>query len=191
MAARLGADRIVGAGVGTGEETGVTKSREAAVEALTAPGAPFELADLVIDGVPWRVFRHAAPSLRDVLVTTGAYGDKEFLVFEDERSPFAEHLQLVAGLAAHLRDRYGVAKGDRVAIGARNYPEWTISFWATISLGAVAVPLNAWWTGPELEYALADSGAKVAVLDGERVERLRDHLANLAGLRGIVSRHRG
>ena len=36
----------------------------------------------------------------------------------------------------------------------RNFPEWAIAFWATQALGAVVVPLNAWWTGPELAYGL-------------------------------------
>ena len=43
-----------------------------------------------------------------------------------------------------------------VAIAMRNFPEWSVAFWAAASIGAVVVPLNAWWTGPELEYGLAD-----------------------------------
>jgi long-chain acyl-CoA synthetase len=79
----------------------------------------------------------------------------------------------VDGLAAALVDRYGVAKGDRVAIGMRNYPEWVISFAAITSIGAVSVSLNAWWTEDELDYALEDSGTKVLIADVERVERSR------------------
>ena len=41
----------------------------------------------------------------------------------------------------------------------RNFPEWSIAFWAAAAAGAVVVPLNAWWTGAELEYGLADSGS--------------------------------
>ncbi len=67
----------------------------------------------------------------------------------------------------------------------RNYPEWVLSFWATVSIGAVAVPLNAWWTGPELAYGLSDSGAKLLVADGERLERLAGDLDRL-GLAGAV-----
>jgi long-chain acyl-CoA synthetase len=53
----------------------------------------------------------------------------------------------------------------------------------------VATPLNAWWTGPELEYGLIDSGAKVAVMDAERYERLTEHLPNCPALTRIyVSR---
>ncbi len=45
---------------------------------------------------------------------------------------------------------------------------------ATVA-GAIVVPLNAWWTGPELEYGIEDSGAKVLVVDEERAQRLRPY----------------
>ena len=35
-----------------------------------------------------------------------------------------------AHLATILRDRFGVQPGDRVAIAMRNYPEWSVAFWA-------------------------------------------------------------
>ena len=69
-----------------------------------------------------------------------------------------------------------VAPGDRVAIAMRNLPEWSLAFWAASAAGAVVVPLNAWWTGPELEYGLADSGTVVAFVDGERLDRIGPHL---------------
>ena len=105
-------------------------------------------------------------------------------MFEDERYSFSDHLGIVAGLAGWLSER-GVAKGDRVAIGMRNYPQWLMAFWATQVLGAVAVPLNVWWTAPELRYALEDSGATFAVLDGERYDRMAADLDEL-GLPSLV-----
>ena len=73
-------------------------------------------------------------------------------------------------------------KGDRVAIVMRNLPEWVVSFYAGAALGAIVTPLNAWWTGPELEYGLTDSGTKVLVVDAERYERLTEHLPNCPDL---------
>ncbi len=69
--------------------------------------------------------------------------------------------------------------GDRVAIVMRNFPEWSIAFWAAAAAGAIVVPLNAWWTAEELEYGLRDSGAKVTFVDGERLARLVDVLPRL------------
>ena len=69
-------------------------------------------------------------------------------------------------------------KGDRVALVMRNLPEWPVAFYAGVSLGAIVTPLNAWWTGPELEYGLTDCGAKVLIVDAERYNRLEEHLPN-------------
>jgi long-chain acyl-CoA synthetase len=169
----------------------VTIPRDEAVRALTAAGAPFELDEMTVDGVPWRVFKHAPASLRDVFATSAAHGDKDFLVYGEERLTYGEHFGLVAALARRLADQHGVGKGDRVAIGMRNYPEWVTSFWATMSLGAIAVPLNAWWTGPELAYAIRDSGSRVLIVDGERLERLGAGLGDLPVDGVIACRLRG
>ena len=122
----------------------------------------------MIRGVPTRTWKSAPPTLRTVLELSAGHGDKTFLVYEDERLTFGEHFRLAAGLANVLIERFGVQKGDRVAIAMRNLPEWVIAFWAAIAAGAIVVPLNAWWTGPELAYGLDDSGTSVVFVDEER-----------------------
>ena len=154
--------------------------------ALTAPGQMFEMEEVSIRGLPYRVWKNAPPSLRTVLELSRGYGERTFLVYEDERTSFEEHFRQAATLAQRLIDHYGVEKGDRVAIAMRNFPEWAVAFWAAAATGAVVVPLNAWWTGPELEYGLADSGAKVLVADGQRLERLAPHLSGLSELTGVI-----
>ena len=151
----------------------------AAVAALTAPGAPFEMEDRVIRGIPTRVWKNAPPSLRAVFEGSRAHGELPFLVYEDERLSHAEHYRRGAALARALVFRFGISKGDRVAIAMRNFPEWSVAFWAAASVGAIVVPLNAWMTGAELQYCLDDSGARLLVADAERVERLLPHLAGL------------
>ena len=100
------------------------------------------------------------------------HADKDFAVYLDERYTFAEGYQHSAEFGAALVQRYGVAKGDRVAILSRNNPQWMMAFIGATSVGAVAVPMNAWWTTEELDYGFADSGARVVVADRSRVERL-------------------
>ena len=158
----------------------MTRTREQVIDELTSAAGPFPIVEEIVRGMPMRVYAAPPGTLRDMLISTAQFGDNPFLVYQDERWTFAEHLRIVAGVARHFRDAFGVAKGDRVAIAMRNYPEWVMAFWACQALGAVAVPLNAWWTGPELAYALRDSGAKVLVADGERVERIRPELGGLA-----------
>lgn len=151
-----------------------------------APDSPFEMEEKVIRGVPLRTWKNAPASLREVFELSAAHGDLDYLVFQDERITYAAHRKAVAKCARALLDR-GVEKGDRVAIVMRNFPEWAIAFWATVCVGAVTVPLNAWLTGPELEYGLSDSGSKVAIVDGERLDRIKDHLGNLPELSALIA----
>ena len=140
---------------------------------------PFEIVEVDVRGTPTRVFKNAPPSLRAVWLASAAHGDKPFLVYEDERYSFAEAHRIVNALAQRLCT-YGVLPGDRVAIAMRNYPEWALAFWAIIAVGGVAVPLNAWWTGPELAFGLSDSGSVALFADEERAERVAPLLADTA-----------
>jgi len=151
---------------------------------LTAPGARFEMETVEIGGVPTRVWKNAPPHLGLLVQLSRMHGAREFVIHEDERVTYDAHFRAVAALAHHLR-ALGVQAGDRVALCARNLPEWPVVFFATVSIGAIAVPLNAWWTGAELEYGLADSGARVLFVDAERHERLRDHYAALPALEHV------
>jgi long-chain acyl-CoA synthetase len=81
-----------------------------------------------------------------------------------------------------LVNHYGVKVGDRVGIAMRNYPEWVISFAAIISVGAISVPLNAWWTRDELDFAINDSGLSLLIGDSERIHRASEPCAR-AGVR--------
>ncbi|HET6795235.1 MAG TPA: class I adenylate-forming enzyme family protein [Acidimicrobiales bacterium] len=162
-------------------------TREEAIAQLTGPGGPFEIRQEVVLGVPMRVYAGGPRAMRDIVVGSRQFGDRPFLVWYDEHYSYADHFDLVAGLAHELRDNHGVGHGDRVAIAMRNYPEFLISFWATQALGAVAVPLNAWWTGPELEYGLRDSGAKVLFADGERLRRLDKIVGGIDTLTSVIA----
>jgi long-chain acyl-CoA synthetase len=152
----------------------VTISYQEAVAAVTAPGQRFETDRVEIDGRPTTVFRHAPGSLRDVFASARTRGDRDFLVYEDERWSFDEVMRQVDALGHLLVHEYGVGVGDRVAIAMRNYPEWIVSFAAVTSVGGIAVAVNAWWTADELDYALGDSAPTVVIADRERVERALD-----------------
>ncbi|GGM91238.1 fatty acid--CoA ligase [Thermopolyspora flexuosa] len=155
---------------------------------LTAPGQLFEMAEVEVRGTVIRTWKHAPLHFPAVLEASRGHGAKDFVVYEDERLSYEDHYRRAATLARRLAEEYGVAKGDRVAIAMRNLPEWVIAFSAALAAGAVTVPLNAWWTAPELEYGLADSGAKVLIADGERAARL--HGSDIAA-RLIVARADG
>ncbi len=156
-------------------------TRLAEVEAqLLAPGAPFELAKETVLGERVQVFANRARSLRDFLRRAREFGEAEYLVFEDgdrqRRYTYAEHEAQVARAAAVLRERFGVTAGDRVAILAANCPEWVIAFWASVSLGAICVGMNGWWTEDEIRYAVGHSRPKVLIADKKRRDRIRGEL---------------
>lgn len=158
---------------------------------LTAPGARFEIDTVEIRGVPTRVWKNAPPSTAILQRLVRAYGERIFTVYQDERVSYEANYRAVCHLAAWMQAQ-GVEKGDRVALAMRNLPEWPTIFFAATSIGAILVPLNAWWTGGELEYGLKDSGAKLLFVDGERHGRLKQCYDLLPALEQVVvSRQRG
>jgi len=159
-------------------------------QALTAPGQPFEMEEVLIRGVSTRVWKHAPQTIRSMTEGMGAWGDRTHLVFEDESLTYTESHARICNLAHRLVNDFGVKKGDRVAIAMRNFPEWPLAFFAAGSIGAVLVPLNAWWKGEELAYGLSDSGASVLFTDDSRLTLIAPHLSDLPVRHVIVARSR-
>lgn len=138
------------------------------IRELTGPGGEFELREEDVLGARLPVFANRARGLGEVLARSASYGDRDYIVTASRRITFAEHADAVASMAKALRDDLGVRPGDRIAINAANSPEWIISFWATIAVGAVAVGYNAWWAPREVEYALGHTDPKVVIADAKR-----------------------
>ncbi|MGZ4675150.1 MAG: class I adenylate-forming enzyme family protein [Acidimicrobiia bacterium] len=156
--------------------TGVPDGMAELEATLLGPGGMFELATITRDGDPMTVFANRLPHLRAALEAAEAFGDRDYVVFADRTTrrivTHAEHRRAVASTARVLAEEYGVGPGDRVAILAANCPEWIVTFWAAISLGAIAVGLNGWWVGDEIRYGLADCEPTVLVADRKRLDRL-------------------
>ena len=151
---------------------------------LTGPGAAFETEPTIIDGVEARVWKNIPPTFRTVLEGTRAHGDREVIVYENERATYRGFFLAAATLAHDLIQR-GFKKGDRVAIAMRNLPEWPVAYFATVAIGGVVTPLNAWGTAVELCYGLADSGARFAIVDAERLDRISGPLSDLNALETV------
>lgn len=149
-------------------------TREEVAAKLTGPGGPFEIVVDEVLGEPLPVLANRPRSLRELLAASAMHGDKEYLVHEDRRIGYAEHLRIVASTARALQERYGIGRGDRVAILAANSPDWPIFFWATTSLGAIVVALNGWWTADEIAYALDRTQPKLLVGDERLLARVAD-----------------
>ena len=142
------------------------------LQPLIGPGAPFEVEDVVVDDIPLRDFVRAPGTIVDAFHMGAAHEELVHVVYEDERLTFGDVRRQARSLARELRSTFGVGPGDRVAIAMRNLPEFVVSFWGAALVGAIVVPLNSWWAGGELVYALQDAGASVAFMDGERLDRV-------------------
>ena len=143
---------------------------------MLGPGSPFELVDEEFVGEVMRVPAQRPRTLRDVLGNSVGFGDAVYMVATDgvmsRRYTFTEHAQAVASVARSFSEQFGVGPGDRVAILGANSPEWIIAFWAAVSLGAIAVGLNGWWSGLEIEQGIADCEPALLVADRKRLDRL-------------------
>jgi long-chain acyl-CoA synthetase len=142
-------------------------------ERLTAPGEFFETVEIAVRGVRMQVWKHAPATAAEAFSRARAFETREFLVHGQERVSYGAFARATVNLARLLAES-GVKKGDRVALAMRNLPEWPVVFMGALLAGAIAVPLNAWWTGSELAFALRDCGARVLFADGERLARLED-----------------
>ena len=151
---------------------------------LTAPGAPFEVETITVRGIDIRSYKVAPPNVRALWLSTAAFGDRDYLVYENERLTYAQSHEQAASIAAWLFDQ-GVKPGDRVAIAMRNYPEWLLIYWACVSVGVAVVGMNAWWVAEEMEYGLKDSAPKVLFADAERLARIAERPSMVDGIKVV------
>ncbi len=152
---------------------------------LCATGERFEMEWQDIRGVRTRVWKNVPSSLAALAEIGREHGERLITIYEGERVSYDAWYRAAAHLA-HRLSAAGVTKGDRVALAMGNLPEWPVVFFATVSLGAIIVPLNAWWMPQELLYGLTDSGACTLVCDPERFERLQGELSGLPELQTVL-----
>ena len=96
-------------------------SIEEAIAAVGAPGRPFEVQEVTVNGLANRTFKNAPATLRDFFDLAREV-DATFLVYEDEEWSFREVMHEVDALANALVQNYGIRVGDRVGIAMRNLP---------------------------------------------------------------------
>lgn len=140
---------------------------------LMGPGGPFEVRRETIRGIDQDVFASSPPNLRSMFEGTVArMPDAMFIADGDRRWTMTEALAEIDTIGRHLRDRYGIAPGDRVAIVAANSPEYLLAMWAAVSIGAIVTGLNGWWTGPEIEHGMSLAAPSILLGDDKRLARV-------------------
>jgi crotonobetaine/carnitine-CoA ligase len=96
--------------------------------------------------------------------------DGPYLAFEGVTFTVAE-MDRAANRVAHALAGMGIGHGDRVATLLENGAEQVVSFFAALKLGAIQVPINTAYKGDFLRHQLADSGARVFIVQGDFVSR--------------------
>jgi len=102
----------------------------------------------------------------------GRYRHRPVMTLGGEETSYGELFEKSGRLAAALVDA-GVVKGDRVALMLPNCPEYVVSFFAAVRIGAVVTQVNPVYVERELAHILEDSGAKVIVVHESAYGRVR------------------
>ena len=97
--------------------------------------------------------------------------DRPAIFYYGATTTYAELLERTIALAGFLQRRCNVRLGDRVLLDMQNSPQFVVAFHAIMRADAVVVPVNPMSVTGELEYLLSDSGARVALIGDELVER--------------------
>ncbi|KAI9027971.1 hypothetical protein DFJ74DRAFT_661336 [Hyaloraphidium curvatum] len=162
--------------------------------ALTAPGMAFEVVPDVQtrDGelVTFLKWKNSFPTLRAMWESTARFRDADwpYLVHvapdgtETHSISFKQAWTLIATLGRTLLSPappFGLKKGDRLGIMARNRPEFILSIWSSICAGLITVPINGWSTAPEAEYCITNADCRALVVDEERWDRLTGGAVNV------------
>jgi fatty-acyl-CoA synthase len=107
-------------------------------------------------------------------------------LFSERRFTCAQFDARISRLAAHLRDRLTIARGDRVAVLALNTTDTLEVQFACGRLGAVFLPLNTRLTVPELQFIVGDAAPKVMVHDTDLAEIART-VAKLCNVESAIA----
>ena len=129
-------------------------------------GSPLTAAAL---GVP-EVF-NAAEYFVDRHVVEGR-GGRIAIEFGAQRVTYADLVERVNRFGSALRDRLEVRPEERIVLLLLDGPVFVISFFGSIKIGSVPVPLNTLWKAADYRYALADSAARVVVVSRELLPEL-------------------
>ncbi|WP_237201988.1 AMP-binding protein [Rothia nasimurium] len=115
------------------------------------------------------------------LLAARAEDDSVALTWVGGELSYRQVVELTGSARVWLAER-GVGPGDRVALALPNVPAMVALYFATLSLGAVAVPLHPLLAAREVAFQVQDAGALLLVAGaGTRVAEESDQVAEAVG----------
>jgi len=132
------------------------------------------------------VYADRPRNLAELLANTVAqYESLEAIISPDSRLTYKQFASLVDQVSSGLYHKYGIRKGDRVALMLRNGWEFCVSFFALVKLGAIAVPLNIAYKGEEAAFQLSDSGSIMLIVEPEFRDVITEIRSEIGEVRNI------
>jgi long-chain acyl-CoA synthetase len=110
------------------------------------------------------------------------HSTKTAIFWGEKEISYADMLSQSQKIAAHLRSKFDVKPGDRVALWLKNCPEFAVSVFGILQTGAVVVPINNFLKAAEVNYILNDGGIDVVITNAE----LGEHAAELKTTRSSL-----
>lgn len=128
---------------------------------LTAVNTQFEVVEKKIDGVKYPFFKNLPKNLNELYQIGQQFHDKSFFIHHGKSLSYRDVLDQMGNLAHVLVSRFGIKKGDRIALAMRNLPEWCVAFMAITSVGGIAVAMNSWWKTVEFARTREQFGVPI------------------------------
>jgi len=123
--------------------------------------------------------------VEDLLIKTALdMPNRTALIFYGKKISYRELNRLSDAFALALM-RFGVKKGDRVALLLPNVPQFVIAYYGALKAEAIVVPTNPLYTERELEHQLADSGSQTLVALDIFYPKIKN-VWNKTGLRRVI-----
>jgi long-chain acyl-CoA synthetase len=107
----------------------------------------------------------------ELLLDAARWTDRTHLVQGPRRLSFADVFAAVDRAAAKFAEA-GLRPGDRLLLLSPNSPEWVISLWAGLKLGAIVALGNGWWSGALVEHAVGLVQPRLVLADERRAALL-------------------
>jgi len=138
-----------------------------------------------------KAFNGQWPTLSEMYkITVSRYPERPcFTIYDPDRISlnYTESLKIIEAVARWLHSK-GIKRGDKVAVTAKNLPEWTIAYLSVLFAGAVIVPIDYQLKNEETDSLLKASGSRILFVDEEKYDY---YASKPCGLEEVISVKKG
>ncbi|HUS81090.1 MAG TPA: AMP-binding protein, partial [Armatimonadota bacterium] len=126
-------------------------------------------------------------NLIELLVqASGDYGDRVAAIHRGGPVTYARLADLIERFSRHLRERFGIGPGDKVALVMPNCLHSAICYLGVIRTGAIAVPVNVRLKAGEMAFIIGDVEARLLIAHGRTWATVSEALPELPGIEAVI-----